>query len=215
MGVFFVIDEVDSIADWVDTYSGIVATQAAFTECQDILIEIIENDRIKEKYIAKAASDILTLVNQEYLKFADGAVKDLALATAENVGSLALDIFSAANPYVAAINFVIDVLDLITPTTKIGEATYCLYVADELARASKSLFGSTSPKGGFYNIEAQEKRYIELLICARIYGGEFAKVVTGNQVYIFANDEEMKKEYADAIDGQNSELQTCLVELRS
>lgn len=215
MGVFFVVDEVNSIYDWVKTYSGIVATQAAFTENQDILIEMIENDRIKERYIARAATDILYLVNGEYGKFVGVAARDLSVATIENIASLALSYFSAANPYVAAVSLLIGVIDLLTPATEIAEATYHLYVADELARASKSLFNAASFGNGFYNIEDGERRYLELLICARIYGGEFAKTITGNQIYLFANDDKVRKEYADIINSENNRLRNCLAHLRA
>ena len=100
---------------------------------------------------------------------------------------------------------------MITPTTKIAEATYHLYVVDEIASAAKSLVSYSSKSAGYYNIEDNQKRPLEILISARMYGGEFAKKITGSQIYIniFKTDE-FRKSIAEACDASKSRLQGLL-----
>ena len=210
MGAHFIWDEGTDVYDWIQAYSAMTATQVAFQDCQDVLERIKDNDDAKEKYVTRAAEDILLIVNEEYGKFKVEHVKDLATATTENIGSLALDILSAMNPYVLAINLAIDIMDL-TKATEISEAAYCLYVIDELVSANKSLFEYWGMTDSYYDIMDSDTRYMVLMICARIWGGEFAKEVTGNQQFIgFFNDDRIRQEYADAIDGENDVLEAIL-----
>ena len=211
MGVSFAVDELSDINGWVESYSSIIATQAAFTESKDILEKIIANDSAKEKFVARAATDIMYTVNGEADKFNREMYYELAHATTENVASLGLSILSAANPYVFAISLIIDMLDTVTPLTEIADAAYNLYVIDELVIASRDLFNPPNKKNGYYNIKNNQKRYIEVLICARIYGGEFAKIITGNQHYwgLF-NDDRIRKEFADTINSETAELERYL-----
>lgn len=211
IGVSFAVDELSDINGWVESYSSIIATQAAFTESKDILEKIIANDSAKEKFVASAATDIMYTVNGEADKFNREMYYELAHATTENVASLGLSILSAANPYVFAISLIIDMLDTVTPLTEIADAAYNLYVIDELVIASRDLFNPPSKKNGYYNIKNNQKRYIEVLICARIYGGEFAKIITGNQHYwgLF-NDDRIRKEFADTINSETEELERYL-----
>jgi len=211
MGISFVIDESIDIKSWIDCYSGIVSTEQAFIESEDILNAMINNDNAKEKFVSRAASDIKLSFNGDYQNFINQQVHDLGLATTQNIASLAFSILSSANPYVKAVDVLIKVLDLITPTTKIAEATYHLYVVDEIASASKSLVSYSSKSNGYYNIEHDQKRPLEILISARMYGGEFAKKITGSQIYIniFKTDE-FRRSVAEACDTSKSRLQSLL-----
>lgn len=211
MGLSFVIDEGLDIKSWIDCYSGIVSTQQAFIESEDILNTMINNDNAKEKFVSRAASDIKLSFNGEYQNFINQEVHDLGVATTQNIASLAFSILSSANPYVKAVDVLIKVLDLITPTTKIAEATYHLYVVDEIVNAAKSLVSYSSKSAGYYNIEDNQKRPLEILISARMYGGEFAKKITGSQIYIniFKTDE-FRKSIAEACDASKSRLQGLL-----
>lgn len=213
-GVSFAIEEVTDIYDWVKSYSSIIATQSAFYENIDVLQVIKNNDNAKEKFVTKAAGDIILVANNELNKFQVESVKDLALATAENVGSIALNILSNLNPYTMAINLALGILDAVTPATEIAEAAYCLYVVDELVNANKSLAKLNSMNYNYYNIADDNLRYLELLICARMWGGDFAKTITSSQHYwgLF-NDDEIRKKYADYIDGENDKLKDCLAEV--
>lgn len=118
---------------------------------------------------------------------------------------------SQMNPYILAVDLALDWLDALTPATEIAEAAYCLYVIDELTLATKDLFAYESKTANYYNIQDSNTRHIELLICTRIWGGEFAKTITGNQHYwgLF-NDDRIRKEYANAINSQNEMLEICL-----
>lgn len=211
MGISFVVDESIDIKSWIDCYSGIVSTGQAFIESEDILNTMINNDNAKEKFVSRAASDIKLSFNGEYQNFINQEVHDLGVATTQNIASLAFSILSSANPYVKAVDVLIKVLDLITPTTKIAEATYHLYVVDEIASAAKSLVSYSSKSAGYYNIEDNQKRPLEILISARMYGGEFAKKITGSQIYIniFKTDE-FRKSIAEACDASKSRLQGLL-----
>lgn len=211
MGISFVIDEGIDIKSWIDCYSGIVSTQQAFIESEDILNVMISNDIAKEKFVSRAASDIKLSFTDEYQEFMNQQTYDLNLATGQNIASLALSILSSANPYVKAVDVLIKVLDFITPTTKIAEATYHLYVVDEIVNAAKSLVSYSSKSAGYYNIEDNQKRPLEILISARMYGGEFAKKITGSQIYIniFKTDE-FRKSIAEACDASKSRLQGLL-----
>lgn len=216
MGVSFAIDEANDIYNWIQAYSAIVATQTAFQENQDILNTIKANDNAKEKFVACAADDILLVINDEYSKFKDEQAKDLEIATAENIASLALSMLSKTNPYILAVDLAIGLLDWLTPATKIAEATYCLYVIDELVVSTKDLFSYVSKNSSYYNILDENTRHIELLICSRIWGGEFAKNITGNQHYLgLFNDDKIRKEYADAINSENSALENYLNNFRN
>lgn len=210
-GVSFIIDETADFHGWINSYSSLIATQAAFEESKDILMKIVANDNAKEKFVASAAQEILYTINNEHDKFVDEQLREFNHHTNENVASLALNILSGANPYVLAVNLAIGALDFLTPTTEIAESSYYLYVIDELVNASKSLFIPSAKVSGYYDIEDNQKRYIELLICARIYGGEFAKNITGSQHYwgLF-NDDRIRREYADTINAESSNLQYYL-----
>ena len=211
MGISFVIDESIDIKSWLDCYSGIVSTEQAFIESEDILNAMINNDNAKVKFVSRAASDIKLSFNGDYQNFINQRNHDLELATAQNIASLAFSILSSANPYIKAVDVLIKGLDLITPTTKIAEATYHLYVVDEIASASKSLVSYSSKTNGYYNIENDQKRPLEILISARMYGGEFAKKITGSQIYIniFKTDE-FRRSIAEACDTSKSRLQAFL-----
>lgn len=211
MGLDFAMDEIGDLTDWVETYASIIATQAAFEENKDILERIKANDKAKEKYVTRAAEDLLLLVNDEQGKFLGEEVKDFTLATTENIASLGLTMLSHMNPYILAVDLAVDLLDALTPATEITEAAYCLYVIDELTLATKDLFTYETKTADYYDILDSNTRHIELLICARIWGGEFAKTITGNQHYwgLF-NDDRIRKEYADAIDSENYMLELFL-----
>lgn len=211
MGISFVIDESIDIKSWLDCYSGIVSTEQAFIESEDILNAMINNDNAKVKFVSRAASDIKLSFNGDYQNFINQRNHDLELATAQNIASLAFSILSSANPYIKAVDVLIKGLDLITPTTKIAEATYHLYVVDEIASASKSLVSYSSKTNGYYNIENDQKRPLEILISARMYGSEFAKKITGSQIYIniFKTDE-FRRSIAEACDTSKSRLQAFL-----
>lgn len=211
MGLSFAWDETTDFFDWVETYSALTATQAAFTESQDILKWMKGHDDAKEKYIAAAAEDILLLVDENYDEFRGAEMADFALSTGENLGSLALNILSAANPYTFAINVIVGVLDMITPTSEIGEATYRLYVIDEIANAAGSLFAYSGTSSDYYEIDEVNLNHLRMLSYAHMWGGEFGKKITGKQINIniFKTDE-MRKQYADAIDQENNNLERHL-----
>lgn len=210
MGISFAIDEAFDIYNVITAYSAITATQVAFQESQDVLEWIKNHDNAKEKYVTKAAEDILLVVNGKFNDFKEEQAKDLALATTENAAALTLNILSAANPYVMAINLAIGLLDMITPTTEIAEATYCLYVIDELVLANKNLFQYEAKTEDYYDITEADTRYIELLIGARIWGGEFAKNITGKQIYLGADDDEVREVYEYLINSENDTLRYYL-----
>lgn len=109
-----------------------------------------------------------------------------------------------------AINLAIGLLDMITPTTEIAEATYCLYVIDELVLANKNLFQYEAKTEDYYDITEADTRYIELLIGARIWGGEFAKNITGKQIYLGADDDEVREVYEYLINSENDTLRYYL-----
>lgn len=210
-GVSFVLNEAEDIYTHVNTYSLLVATSAAFEESFDVLEEIAENDNAKEKFVTKAAEDITNVLSGEYDNFKGTSVRDAAISTTENLAALALNLLSA-NPYVGAVTAIIGLLDAFTPTTKIAEAAYRLYVIDELVDATSYLvFVNVSTTDDYYDIENEQTRHIELLICARMWGNEFAQIITDASHYwgLF-NDEECREQYRDAIKSENTILNNYL-----
>ena len=206
-GLSFAWDETKDLISWVQAYSTLTATQSAFKENQDILSAIKSNDNAKEKFVTRAADEILYLVNDEYNKFQNAQMKDFGLATVENIASFATDLLTNLNPWIFTVNLIVSVLDIITPATAIAEGSYYLYVIDELVLASKDLFKYDSKANGFCNINDNNIRHLELLICARIWGGDFAKNITSKQQFITGTAEN-RRQYAEAIDINNRTLET-------
>lgn len=208
-GLSFAWDEATDIYAYVNAYSSILATQEAFQENKDILQKVSANDSSEEKFTAKAASDLLKFVNEKYISFAAEACNDFKTSTAENVGELALSMLSQKNPYVAAVSLFIDGIDLVFHVSDITEGVYCLNVIDELAKASKELFSYEAETASFYDVSDKNVRYIKLLICARMWGGEYTKEVTGYQ-HFKGDDKEAREIIASEIDRENAYLLTCL-----
>ena len=209
-----IVSEGLDVYDVCNTYSMLVSTADAFSKSIDILEYIRDNDEQKEKYVGRAADSVLKTLYNEYNNFLEWGSKEIAVATTENIASLGLALASMANPYIAAVTLIVSVLDMISPATEIAGATYYLYVVDEVVNAAKNLFQYNSKTNNYYNIENHKRRHIDLLIYARMYGGEFAKTITGNQHYwgLF-NDDEIRQEYADAINEEYDELNLCLSKL--
>ena len=113
---------------------------------------------------------------------------------------------SSANPYATAINLIISGLDAIAPNTKIAEATYNLYVADELVNASKNVFEYDSEGNDFYNLLDTQKRPLGILINSRLLGSGFARQITDNQIYWGESTEEVREMYREIIDMENDRL---------
>lgn len=210
IGINFAIEETTDVYGWIEAYSSIVATEFAFRESKALLEQMVLNDDAKEKFVTRAAEDILLTLNEQNDQFMAAQVSDLMVATSENVAALALDILSSTNPYILAVNMAIGMLDLITPATEIAEATYCLYVIDELVIASKSLFSYQSKASNYYDINEPETQWIEILILARTWGGEFAKNIVTHQIFSLFNNDEIRQEYVDRIDAENELLQMYL-----
>lgn len=205
-GLFFVADEVIDIYQWIESYGAIVATQSAFQQSKDILTQIKDNDDAKEKYVSRAAEDILLVADEKYVDFLANSAWDISMATTENIANIAISLLSSANPYATAINLIISGLDAIAPNTKIAEATYNLYVADELVNASKNVFEYDSEGNDFYNLLDTQKRPLDILINSRLLGSGFARQITDNQIYWGESTEEVREMYREIIDMENDRL---------
>lgn len=209
------VEEGLDIYEICDTYSLMCATADSFIKLEDMLTYIKNNDEQKEKYVGKAAAEALAIVKDEYKSFkTGGAWEEIATATVENAAKMGVALLSA-NPFVAAVNLLIFVIDNALPITQIGEGVYSLYVIDEISNACKALFECETYSDLYYNIDNSKIVYIYWLIYARRQGGEFAKEITSKQHYIgFFNDEKERKKYRDAINFENSRLEKAYEQIQ-
>lgn len=207
--VSFVLDESADIAEFINAYSNIMATKDIFEECRDILEMISSNEHPKEKFVTKAASDLLNLIDEDYIKFCLSMKKELEVSTLENVINVGKGLLGAANPYIAAINTIILILDTSLNLSDITENTYCLYVVDEIVDACKKLFTDYSVTESTYDFEYDQKKYLNVIVFSRLYGGKYAKNVINNQHFVFKNSKEIRENISGIIDGEFSKVRDC------
>lgn len=211
MGGFnFVAGTVNDIGESIEAYSLLIATGAAFEESYDVLNKVAENDDLVHGYVAKAAEEIIDTLRREENSYFNTASRDFGYLIVENAASFAATLLES-NPYVKAITLAVDLLDTFTPATEIAEAGYRLFVIDKIVEATKDLFEYTSKTSSFYNLENTQTRHVELLICARMWGNEFAEIITSAQHYwgLF-NDNKIREKYKAQINDENVLLQNCL-----
>lgn len=212
---FTIVSEALDLYDICNTYSILAATSDAFMKMEEMLTYVKNNDAQKERYVGKAAATALATISDEYNKFLSSEAWEITVATSENLASMAVSLLSAANPFVAAVNLLVFVIDIALPITEIGEGVYSLYVVDEISNACIALFDYESASSAYYDIDNTEIKYIDWLIFARMHGGKFAKLITSKQHYWgMFNDKEIRQQYADAINRENSTLEQCFTTIQ-
>lgn len=209
-GIGFAIDTAEDIYNHINAYSALVAIQSEFITNKDILVKLKESDNAKEKFVSRAAEDILLLVDERYDAFKKEQVKDFATDAVANLAGFAWALLSGTNPWLICVDIIMTGLEVLTPTTKIADATYSLYVVDELVKASRALFSYDAKSGNYYNLQNNDVRYIKTLIVSRIWGSSFARQVTDNQIFIWGKSKEKQQEFVDAYNYDIGQLNFCL-----
>ena len=198
------LDEFGDIAEYAKAYSILAATAENFVIFEDILETISNNDSMDEKFVAKGVQPILDSIKNSNNSFVDDFCRDLSVATAENIGSIAVTLLSAHNPLLIAINIIVGLIDDFW-LGDISEGAYALYVVKEMVDASKSLIDYTT--GTWYSsFEDTEKVYLRFIWKARIEGGAQAKKIINKQIFWGEKDSEARARICGYIDGDNALL---------
>lgn len=190
------------------TYSALAATSENFIIFEDILENIVSNDQMDEKYVAKGAQPILDSIRDSNYNFINDKCRDLSVATAENLGNVVINLgavlLSSLNPFIFAINIVVGLIDEFW-VGKITEGAYALYVVNEMVDAPKALF-QYGRSSSYVNFEETQKIYLRFICSARSVGGAYAKQIVNKQSFIGEKDSVARERIRSNIDSDNNAM---------
>lgn len=195
------VDESIDFANTAKTYSALAASSENFIVFEDILSNIVNNDDMDEKYVAKGVRPILNSMQDSEYSFVNDFCRDISVATTENLASIAITLLSAHNPVLIAINVLVSLIDGFW-LGDITEGAYALYVVNELVNSPKSLFvcdsGST-----LCSFDESQKINLRFICSARSVGGQYAKQIVNKQTFWGEKDSVVRERVGEAIDDEN------------
>ncbi len=207
----FATNTVSDLIDLIESYSLLIATQAAFEENIEILNKMISDDISEAGFVRIAAIQLVDILESEQSAFLNGYVTDFYVDAVENIASVLLN----KNPFILALDTALKIYRCLDPRVdKISEASYSMYVIDGLVHATKDLFEYNVQNANYWSIEPSKFKYMELLIWARINGGKYARIIRTNQTYVFADDDKMKELWVKWIDSDEEFLLNVLASIR-
>lgn len=190
---FDVVNGAIDIADTVAAMSEVHANYAILSQNIDFLYEMYEYGT--RPVIRYAAEDLINSLGE-------GFEEVMVEAIGEDVGELTLNIaktVASCNPYVGAVTFVIDMLNLFTGLSDTIEREYQMVCYNSMVDSLDWLISDASNYSGSYRYDSEERlyRYLVHLAQIRILGENTYIDFYSHGANTWFNDEEEIAEYVN------------------
>ena len=190
---FDVVNGAIDIADTVTTMSKVHANYAILSQNIDFLYEMYEYGT--RPVIRYAAEDLINSLGE-------GFEEVMVEAIGEDIGELTLNIaksIASCNPYVGAVTFVIDMLNLFTGLSDTIEREYQMVCYNSMVDSLDWLISGASDYSGSYRYDSEDRlyRYLVHLAQIRILGENTYIDFYSHGANTWFNDEDAIAEYVN------------------
>lgn len=202
------------VADTISSFAKVSANNRIFDENMDYLMEL--RDNCKRANISNAASTVINYLGQGYGNAISESIKAVGKDGVELMLNLAVT-FASVNPYVSAVVFVRDMIDLVTGLSPTLEREYKMLAYDSMSYTARVLAcNSYNGEAGFaYDITPNKdlERYLTNIAQIRILGEKmYAEYYTHGAVSWMINKDDINENTGNVI--SNVKLQSKKLKLK-